>query len=154
MHKLIVLLVLALIGAKPVIASQDTELMAPVRQFISGFNKGDIKMAQAACAEQIFIIDDFPPHAWSGSGAISKWLHDLATFEKQHGTSDPSVTLGEPRHVDITGTQGGTYAYVIVPTGLSYKKKGQLVKETGAMTLVLHKAAASWRITAWSWTDD
>jgi hypothetical protein len=50
--------------------------MTPVRQFVDGFNKSDIEMAQAACADQTFIIDDFPPHEWRGSGAISKWFHD------------------------------------------------------------------------------
>ncbi|HEY4283580.1 MAG TPA: hypothetical protein VGM62_11000 [Chthoniobacterales bacterium] len=150
MHKLVVALALAALGVSPAIASQETDVMVPVHQFITGFNKGHSKVAQAACADSIFIIDDFPPHAWSGSGAISKWLHDLDSFEKKNGTSDPSVTLGKPRQVDVTGTD----AYVIVPTKLSYKKKGQLVKETGNMTFVLHKGAAGWRIAAWSWTDD
>jgi ketosteroid isomerase-like protein len=149
MHKLIIALAVVAVTAGPAIASQETDVMVPVRQFITGFNKGDPKAAQAACADSISIIDDFPPHAWSGSGAISKWLHDLDTFEKKGGTSDPSVTLGKPRHVDVTGT----HAYVIVPTKLSYKKKGQLVKETGLMTVVLHKGAAGWRIAAWSWSD-
>jgi ketosteroid isomerase-like protein len=150
MHRLVIALAIAVVGARPAIASQETDVMTPVRQFITGFNKKDPKIAQAACADGIFIIDDFPPHAWSGSGAISKWLRDLDAFEKKNGTSDPSVTLGKPRHVDVTGT----HAYVIVPTKLSYKKKGQLVKETGLMTLVLHKGAGGWRIAAWSWTDD
>jgi ketosteroid isomerase-like protein len=150
MHKLVIALAIAAVGARPAAASQETDVMVPVRQFITGFNKSDSKIAQAACADAIFIIDDFPPHAWDGSGAISKWLHDLDSFEKKNGTSDPSVTLGKPRHVDVTGA----HAYVVVPTKLSYKKKGQLVKETGLMTLVLHKSTAGWRIAAWSWTDN
>ena len=150
MHKLGIALAIVMVGTGPVVASQETDVMEPVRQFINGFNKSDIKMAQAACADGIFIIDDFPPHAWDGSGAISKWLHDLDSFEKKHGTSDAFVTLGKPRHVDVTDT----HAYVVVPTNLSYKKKGQLVKEAGLMTLVLHKGAGGWRIAAWSWADD
>ncbi len=141
---------IVMVGAGTVVASEETELMAPVRQFINGFNKGDIKLAQAAWTDGIFIIDDFPPHAWDGSEAISKWLHDLKSFEKKHGTSSPFVTLGKPRHVDVTDT----HAYVVVPTKLNYKKKGQLVKEAGLMTLVLHKSAGGWRIAAWSWADD
>jgi len=76
MHKLGIALAIVMVGTGPVVASQETDVMVPVRQFINGFNKSDIKMAQAACADGIFIIDDFPPHAWDGSGAISKWLHD------------------------------------------------------------------------------
>jgi hypothetical protein len=50
-----------------VVASQEADVMAPVRQFVDGFNKSDIKMTQGACANQTFIIDDFPPHEWRGS---------------------------------------------------------------------------------------
>ena len=150
MHKTFIALAVAMVGAGPVVASQETDVMAPVRQFINGFNKSDIKTAEAACTDGIFIIDDFPPHGWGGSDAISKWLHDLDTFEKKNGTSDPSVILGKPRHIDVTGD----HAYVVVPTKLSYKKKGQLVKETGLMTLALRKGAAGWRIAAWSWADN
>lgn len=149
-YKLVIALAIAVVGARPAIASHEADVMKPVRQFVTGFNKGDPKIAQAACLDAIFIIDDFPPHAWAGSEAISKWLRDLDSFEKKNGTSDPSVTLAKPRHIDVTGT----HAYVIVPTQLSYKKEEQLVKENGLMTLVLHKGAAGWRIAAWAWTDD
>ena len=150
MSKLIIALAIFVAAAGTVAASQESEVMAPVRQFIHGFNKSDLKMAEAACAEPSFIIDDFPPHAWGGSGATAKWLHDLDAFEKKNGTSDPFVVLGKPRHVDVTGRN----AYVVVPTRLSYKKKGRLVKETGLMTLVLDKGAGGWRIAAWSWADN
>src|SRR5690348_16290538 len=150
MPKQSLIFIIALVGVGSAIASQETEVMAPVRQFINGFNKGDLKMAQAACIDGIFIIDDFPPHSWSGSEGISKWLRDLDSFEKKHGASEPSVTLGNPRHIDVTGT----YAYAVVPTRLSYKKKGQPLHESGLMALVLHKSAGPWRIAAWSWADD
>jgi hypothetical protein len=138
MHKIFIALTTVVVGAGSVVASQQAEVMLPVRQFINGFNKGDVKMTQTACVEQSFIIDDFPPHAWAGSGATPKWLRDLDTFEKKNGTSAPFVALEKPRQIDVTGTR----AYVVVPTKLSYKKKGQPVNENGLMTLVLHKAQA------------
>jgi len=150
MHKIFIACVSIIIGAGSAIASEETDVLAPVRQFIDGFNKGDIKMAEAACLDQIFIIDDFPPHAWSGSDAISNWLHDLDTFEKKSGTSDASVTLDKPQHVKVTGDR----AYVVVPTKLSYKKRGQPINENGVMTLVLHTGADGWRIAAWAWADN
>ena len=149
MHRPIIALALTMIAARSILASQETDVMTPVRQFITGVNEGDRKTAHAACVDGIFIIDDFPPHAWGGSDAMSKWLHDLDIFEKKNGISNLSVTLGKPRHVDVTGA----HAYVVVPTRLSYKKKEQLVKETGSMTVVLRKGAAGWRIAAWSWAD-
>jgi hypothetical protein len=38
--------------------------MAPVHQWVDGINKGDMKAATAACADQTSIIDDFRPHEW------------------------------------------------------------------------------------------
>src|SRR5262249_28313289 len=108
--KPIIAAAIVVVAADPVIASQQTDLMAPVRQFIDGFNKGDIKMAQAACADQTFIVDDFPPHEWSGAGATSKWFHDLARMGKKNGMSEAFVTLRKPRQINVTGK----HAYMIV----------------------------------------
>ena len=46
----------------------------------------------------------------------------------------------------------GDRAYVVVPANYTFRQKGKAVKETKAtMTLALHKGAAGWRITGWSW---
>jgi hypothetical protein len=149
MPKVVIAVAIAVVvGAGPVVASQEADVMAPVRQFVDGFNKSDIKMAQAACADQTFIIDDFPPHEWRGSGATSKWFRDLSRMGKKNGMSDSFVTLLKPRQVHVTGT----HAYVVVPINLRYNDKGQLVKRTGLMTLALHKGVDGWRIAAWAWT--
>jgi ketosteroid isomerase-like protein len=149
MPKLVIAVAIAVVvGAGPVVASQEADVMAPVHQFVDGFNKNDIKTAQAACADQTFIIDDFPPHEWRGSGATSKWFRDLTRMGKKNGMSDSFVTLLKPRQVHVTGT----HAYVIVPINLRYNDKGQLVKRTGLMTLALHKGVDGWRIAALAWT--
>ena len=129
-------------------ASETAEVMAPVHQFVDGFNKGDAKMALAACADQTSIIDDFPPHEWHGAGACAAWAQAYEADAKEHGITDGIVTLGKPRAVDISGD----HAYVVVPASFTYKQKRKPVKETGAtLTLVLLRGAAVWRITAWSW---
>ena len=148
MPRLVIALAITVVGTGPVVASQETDVMAPVRQFIDGFNKSDIKMALAACGDQTFIIDDFPPHKWRGSKATSKWFHDLTDMGKKNDMSDAFVTLGKPRRVDVTGT----HAYVVVPVKLRYNDKGRVVKTTGLMTLALHKSIEGWRIAAWAWT--
>src|ERR1700722_13478316 len=127
----VIAVAIAVVGAGPVVASQEADVIAPVRQFVDGFNKSDIKMAQAACADQTFIIDDFPPHEWRGSGATSKWFRDLTRMGKKNGMSDAFVTLLKPRQIAVTGT----HAYVVVPIDLRYNDKGQLVKRAGLMTL-------------------
>ena len=67
------------------------------------------------------------------------------------GSPDGIVTLGEPRHVDVTGDR----AYVVVPADYAYKMKGEPAQETGStLTVALQKGAAGWRITGWAWTKN
>jgi len=143
----IVLLTLFAQGAST--AQEKTAVMASVHQFVDAFNKGDTKAAVAACADEMSVIDEFPPHEWHGAGVIMRWMNDYDADAKKNGITDGHVTLGSPRHVDITGN----HAYVVVPGDYTYKQKGKEVKETGSeMTLALHKGAGGWKITGWSWT--
>ena len=148
MRKLLIAVIVVVAVAGLAAGSEQTEVMAPVRQFVDGFNKGDAKSAVAACADQTMIIDDFPPHLWHGAGACASWASAYEADAKKNGIVDGVVTLGKPRQVDITGD----VAYVVVPASFSYKQNGKLVKEAGAtFTLVLQKGMAGWRITAWAW---
>ena len=151
MHKLIIVIAISLaVAGRSAVASEETEVMAPVQQFVEGFNKSDLKMAEAACAEDAWVIDDFPPHVWHGPGAVSKWFKAYQAYAKANSSSEAVVTLDKPRHVDVTGAD----AYVVVPTTYRFKKKEEPINETGVMTLVLHKTAKGWQITAWSWADN
>ena len=76
MHKILAALIVGLLVAAPVAADERADVMAPVNQFINGFNKGDIKTALAACAEQTSIIDEFSPYEWHGAGAYAAWAKD------------------------------------------------------------------------------
>ena len=149
MRKILLALAVAVLAAGPVAASEKTDVMAPVHQWVDGINKGDMKAATAACADQSSIIDDFPPHEWHGAGACSKWANDADADNKKNGITDESVTLSKPRHIDITADR----AYVVVPATYSYKEKGPPVTEPGSIwTLALKKGEAGWRITGWAWT--
>lgn len=148
LRMMIIAIAVAVLAAAPAAASDKTDVMKVVRQFVSGFNKGDTKATVAACADQASIIDEFPPHEWHGAGACSKWIDDYDADAKKNGITDGVVTLGIPRHVDVTGDR----AYIVVPANYTYKKKGKLVKEIGSMlTIALQKSEAGWRISAWSW---
>jgi ketosteroid isomerase-like protein len=150
MHKILVSLVLALLVAGPVAASDKTDIIAVVHQFADGINKGDVKSAVATCAEQTSIIDDFAPHEWHGSGACAKWWSDFDASDKAAGITEVLVTLGKARHVDITGDR----AYVVNPASLTYKEKGKAIRQTGSVwTVALHKDASGWHITGWAWSD-
>ena len=148
MRKLSFVLAIVISAASSAFASDQTDVMMPIHQFVDGFNKGDAKSALAACAEETSIIDEFPPHEWHGAGACAKWADDYVANAKKDGITDGVVTLGKPRHVDVTGD----HAYVVIPTNYTFKQNGKAKKETkAAFSFALHKGAAGWRITGWSW---
>ena len=149
MPKVLVVLAAVIMAAAPNALAQQKDVMAPVHQFVDGFNKGDTKSALAACADQTSIIDEFPPHEWHGAGACAKWADDYDANAKKDGITDGMVILGKPRHVDVTGD----LAYVVVPASYRFKQKGKPVAEIGSMlTIALQKGPAGWRMTAWTWT--
>ena len=149
MQRIFIALSIAVLAAGPAVASEETDVMAPVHQFVDGFNKGDTKSALAACAEQTSIIDEFPPHEWHGAGACSNWANDFDADAKKNGITDGIVTLSKPRHIDITAER----AYVVVPANYTFKQNGKAMKETGSMfTFALQKSTAGWRIVGWAWT--
>ena len=129
-------------------APQQAAVLAVVKQFVDGFNKGDAKMWSAACADQVAIIDEFPPYEWHGAGACATWAASYESDARKNAITDGMVTIGTSTHVEITGDR----AYVVGPANYSYKKGGAPVKEVGSIfTVSLQKAATGWRITGWAW---
>jgi len=149
MRNMVIATMVGIFAAGPVFADDKADVMAQVHQFVDGLNKGDVKSALATCAEQTSIIDEFPPHEWHGAGACAKWASDYDANSKKEGITDGVVTLGKPRHVNITGDR----AYVVTPTGYTWKQKGKAQKEKNAtLTVALQKGAAGWRMVGWSWS--
>jgi hypothetical protein len=122
--------------------------MAPVHQFVDGFNKGDLKAAIAACADEAFVIVDFPPHEWQGKGC-GKWADSFDALVKKEEITDARIILGTPRHVDVTEGR----AYIVVPVTLVLKHKGKPKRLPSIFTASVHKEVGGWRITGWAWAD-
>jgi ketosteroid isomerase-like protein len=111
MRKIILTLALCLCIAAPAAASDPSDALGRVRQFIDAFNKGDAKAAVAICADSASVIDDFAPYTWQGAGACERWAGDFDADARNNGIEPLKVTLGKPRHVDVAGD----HAYVVVP---------------------------------------
>ena len=122
--------------------------MDAVRRYVDGFNRGDIETMAAAFAVPGTILDGMAPHVWHGTTAAQDWYTDVLAEGQQHGASEYVVTLGEPRHVAVTGDN----AYVVVPSSMTFNLRGKQVMQTGAMfTVALRKFDGEWRIAAWAW---
>ena len=145
---LTVTLTLSAMMAEQATASDRTDAMAAVHRFVDGFNKGDLKAAIAACADEASVIDDFPPHEWQGAGC-EMWADGYTAVAKSELITDAKIVLGKPRHVDVTDDR----AYIVVPVTLVLKHKGKPGKLPSLFTAALRKNADGWRITAWAWAD-
>lgn len=65
----------------------------PVRQFITAFNSGDTKTANATYAPgEISIVDEFAPHRWIGPKAPRAWAADYAKHAAATGVTDGHVS--------------------------------------------------------------
>ena len=149
MRRCVSVFVLVILAVSTAAAQDKTAAVAPIRQFVDAFNKGDAKALAATCADQTSIIDEFPPHEWHGANACAKWMTDYVADAKKNGMTEGKVTMGNPRHADVNGDR----AYVVVPTTFSFKLNGKPTKEEGSsLTVALQKGAGGWRITAWTWT--
>lgn len=149
MRKSILVAAMALLVATAASAQAPADVMAPIRQFIDGFNKGDVPSAIAACAEETSIIDELAPFYWSGTGACGQWASDYDADARKKGITAGAVTMSAPRHHAIEGDR----AYVVIPVSYEVTQNGKQVKQSGAvMAVTLSKGASGWKITAWSWS--
>jgi len=141
-------LALSMLLSEHALASENTAVMGPIRQFFDGFNKGDLKAAVTACAENASVIDDFPPHEWQGKGC-ENWADAFQVLAKKEGITDAKISSGTPKHVDVNDDR----AYVVIPVTLVVNRSEKQKKLPSIFTAALHKEASGWRITAWAWAD-
>lgn len=124
--------------------------MVAVRRFVEGFNLDDVDLAQGACLEVTSVIDDFPPHLWTGHRATTRWYSEMSEWAAEYGMSDWSLTLGEPRHVIVSDRD----AYVAVSVAARWSEDGTPAERTGSLAVALREPPDGWRISAlaWSWS--
>ena len=91
MRNLVIIVGTVILAAGLAAASEQADVMAPVHQFVDGFNKGDINSALATCVDEVSIIDEFAPYRWSGAGACSMWRRPMMPTSKR--TASPMASL-------------------------------------------------------------
>lgn len=128
--------------------SSSNDPMAAVHKYVDAFNNGDAEAMRAACADPMQILDGMSPHVWQGSTAAEDWWRDVLAEGEHLGASSYHITLGEPRHVGLTGD----YGYVVVPATMTFNLRDTPVTQTGSLfTVALRKVDTEWRLAAWAW---
>lgn len=140
-------LVAGLVGGHDAVAAI-AKVEAPIHQFIDAFDKGDMKTAAATHMASATIIDEFPPHYWTGAGAFNNWATALMADAKANGDTGGKVTLGRVSLEHVEGDK----AYVVTSATYSYVEKGAPMSEAGHFTFAMANGASGWKIAAWAWT--
>lgn len=149
MKKLAAVMALAVLASVAASASDKTDAMAVVHEWVDSFNTGNGKTSSSYCADGALIIDDFAPYVWQGSGACATWYKDYEAFTAKMQISAVNVALGKARHLDIDSD----YAYLVTPATLAYTKAGKPVAEKAVVTMSLKRGSSGWQITGWAWAD-
>jgi ketosteroid isomerase-like protein len=149
MRRIFLALIASVLLVSGAVAATPADVTTPIKQFIDGFNTGDVKTAYAAYAPgTITIIDEFAPHRWVGPNAAHEWAADYDKHATATGVTDGLVKYDLPTRSVVDGDT----AYVIIPALYTYKEHGQPMAEEGQMTFVLHAETAGWKIQGWTWT--
>jgi hypothetical protein len=102
MKQAVVALLAVVLCAPAVVPARQDDVSAPVRQFIDGFNTGNVQAAFAAYANgAITIVDEFAPHIWSGPDAAHQWADEYDKHAQATGVTDGKVTYGQPTRKEI-----------------------------------------------------
>lgn len=133
--------------AAPAFASDRTDIMATITKLNDGLNSGNLAAPEGIYAAGATIIDEFPPHYWSGEHAHADWAAAFEAIAKAQAVTEPKLTMGKALHVNIEGDR----AYVVLPMLLTQKVKGKPEREHGLWTFAMQKGAGGWQIAAWSW---
>ena len=140
--------VLALVAGQAAWASDEDDVTATIHAFIAAMNKGDIPAAAATHVAAPSIIDEFPPHHWSGATAFNDWLADFGKDSTARKVTDGKLTPHSAKRLTVEGD----HAYVVMPTDYTFKQGSKTMAEYGTITYALDKTTAGWRIAAWSFS--
>lgn len=147
--KTMIAVLLALFALLPVQAlAQDATVSAPIVQFITALNKGDMAKARATHLNDAVIVDEMSPYMWRGTDSFDAWIADVVKDATAKGLTGQMVELGKPTRTLVTGDS----AYVIVPSTYRFKQKGVAMVAATKMTFTLRGTATGWKIAGWTWT--
>jgi hypothetical protein len=142
MKRVVIALAVSMLAAGPALASDEGDIMAILKQWVSG-ETGTV----ATCAHDAAVIDDIPPFEWHGPGACARWQKDNDAYLKKEGITDSTFTMGKAQQLIVSGDR----AYAVFPVTFTFTQKGKQARETATSAVSLHKTAEGWQITAWAW---
>lgn len=119
-------------------------ILALVETAFAAANAGDLRAFQDTWTDPIAaIINEAPPHLWTGERVLERWLADNMSSSPA-GTTKMSIAL--KRFVKLTISDDHALLFLIVT--VTREVEGELFIEDGAQISTLQRTDGSWRVAA------
>ncbi len=135
--------------ACPAAAAPDPTIAALGRlpsQIASALFAGDVTTLRAMCTPEATVVDEFPPHLWTGHDACARFANDFGVLARRvHLTSITAETTSSV----VTRSPGRVYA--IAQVTLTPVVGDKPMPEHGTWTFVLVRSPRGWKIASMTW---
>jgi ketosteroid isomerase-like protein len=131
-------------------AANDAAVLACVNGFLDATagSKPDIdKASRYWISGEQTVVDEFAPYRWTGHRALRAWWTGVLAHNSKDPLTDMAMTRSPPRVLE-----DGGHAYVVMPTRIQFKEKGQPHSLEGEQTFVLDHTAKGWKISSFAWS--
>ena len=132
--------------AVPAAASDTSDALAVVQNFLAAANKGDRQAYTSYCAEDAVIVDHAPPYVFRGPKACDDDWTAADRWMSQRGYAFGQFQLSKP-YVETMGDR----VYAAYPLKALVTRNGKTEVETALWTFVLQRRSQQWLIEGWSW---
>lgn len=135
----------------PARASEQSEAVAVVRQFVDAWNRGDNAAVARMVAPSISIIDAVPPYIWQGQSAdtLKQWNEDVGRYFAKNPVDEVLVKLGKADPV-LVQDDG---AYVVAPATLRTRKHAVWTDDHAILAVTLKRTDTGWLVGSISWAE-
>lgn len=123
------------------------QVVATLTDLWQALDDRDTPTVQTLVTADFIAIDAFPPHVWTGPGALDRWLADLWTYCDGLGVTLCQTTLRDPSRV----TLNGDLAYIVAPAMMASARGSDLIAQSGFASAALHREAGAWRVAGLCW---
>jgi hypothetical protein len=100
---------------------------------------------EGAFARDVVIVENFPPHVFSGPEAVRRWADGFRAHVR--GATGLRHAFGAPIDASVSGDR----AYLSIPTTWTFEAGGERFTETGGWAFVMVRRGGTWLVGAYGW---
>ncbi len=128
------------------LAEAHGEVLACIRQAFAAFNRGDVEAFRQTWSDSVVaIINEAPPHVWTGDDVVMRWLGDS---RRAAAAADPERDRQIALKQCLKLTLDGDQAFVVLIVTMSAVRGDQRIEEDGVQISCLTRRTGSWKVAA------